>query len=199
MYTRERRRFRVCSLAFQSEEKKRGSFLCSSDMLIAIYFEIEFLLENGLLAEVVRRSHSSAPPSHNLEVKAFIGRFRCMIWEIRHWKTPPDHHLNCVIIPSLEWSVTRMIIKNSHFALVRKPSKSLVVSKAYVRTSRDAPSSPCLQTEILINTNNIFSISSSTQGSVKINYHKFPLWWLSGGPWLATQKNKSKRYHRVMR
>ena len=43
----------------------RGSFLCSSDMLIAIYFEIEFLLENGLSGGgggVVRRSHSSAPP-----------------------------------------------------------------------------------------------------------------------------------------
>ena len=31
----------------QSGEKKRGSFLCSSDMLIAISFVIEFLLENA--------------------------------------------------------------------------------------------------------------------------------------------------------
>ena len=36
-----------CGLAFQSGEKKRGSFLCSSDMLIAISFEIEFLFENA--------------------------------------------------------------------------------------------------------------------------------------------------------
>ena len=46
VYTRERRLRRVCGLAFQSREKKRGSFLCSFDMLIAISFEIEFLLEN---------------------------------------------------------------------------------------------------------------------------------------------------------
>ena len=34
---------RLCGLAFQSGEKKRGSFLCSSDMLIAISIEIAFL------------------------------------------------------------------------------------------------------------------------------------------------------------
>ena len=42
--------------------------------------------------------HVAPPPkSHNLEVKAFIRRFRCMIWEMGHWKTPPDHHVNCAI------------------------------------------------------------------------------------------------------
>ena len=145
MYTRERRLLRVRRLAFQSEEKKRGSFLCSSDMLIAIYFEIEFLLENGLsAAEVVRRSHSSAPPSHNLQVKAFIGRFRWVIWEIHHWKTPPDNHLNSAIP-----SVIRMIIWISHVALVWKPTKSLVISKPYMsKLSEMYPplGSPCLQT-----------------------------------------------------
>ena len=91
--------------AFQGREKKRGSFLCSSDMLIAISFEIEFLLENvRFISEVVRGSRSSTPPppkknNHNLEVKAFIQRFCCLIWEMRHWKTPPN--LNCVIQISL--------------------------------------------------------------------------------------------------
>ena len=37
--------YNICYMAF-CREKKRGSFLCSSDMLIAISFEIEFLLEN---------------------------------------------------------------------------------------------------------------------------------------------------------
>ena len=40
---------------------------------------------------------SPPPPNHNLEVKAFILRFRCVIWEMCHWKAPPDHHLNCAI------------------------------------------------------------------------------------------------------
>ena len=35
VYTRERRLRWVCGLVFQSRKKKRGSFLCSSDMLIA--------------------------------------------------------------------------------------------------------------------------------------------------------------------
>ena len=47
VYKRERRLLWVCGLALQSREKKRGSFLCSSDMLIAVSFEIEFLLENA--------------------------------------------------------------------------------------------------------------------------------------------------------
>ena len=42
VYTREKTRSRICSLAFQSGEKKHGFF----DMLIDISFEIEFLLEN---------------------------------------------------------------------------------------------------------------------------------------------------------
>ena len=46
VYTRERRFCRVCSLAFQSGEKKRGSLLCSDDMVIDISFEIEFLFGN---------------------------------------------------------------------------------------------------------------------------------------------------------
>ena len=37
------------------------------------------------------------PPNHNLEGKAFTRRFRCVIWEMRHWKTPLDHHLNCAL------------------------------------------------------------------------------------------------------
>ena len=85
----------TCGLALQSGEKKRGSYLCSSDMLRG----------QGI---------------------------RCVIWEMRHWKTPPDHHLNCAIqiayfaytrgkIPSFEWSITQMIIQIAHFALVWKP------------------------------------------------------------------------------
>ena len=42
------------------------------------------------------------PPNHNLEVNAFIRRFRCMIWEMCHWKTPQDQHFNFAIIISLE-------------------------------------------------------------------------------------------------
>ena len=56
VYTRERRVCRVCGLAFQSGEKKRGSFLCSSDMMIAISFEIEFLLENVRFTCICRSS-----------------------------------------------------------------------------------------------------------------------------------------------
>ena len=49
--TRERRLHRVCGLAFQSREKKRGLFF---DMLIDISLEIEFLSENVRLSvEVV--------------------------------------------------------------------------------------------------------------------------------------------------
>ena len=45
-----------------SGEKKRGSFLCSSDMLIAISIEIEFLLENvRFVSGSGRKSRSSAP------------------------------------------------------------------------------------------------------------------------------------------
>ena len=36
-----------CGLAFQSGQKKCGSFLCSSDRLIAISFERDFLLDNA--------------------------------------------------------------------------------------------------------------------------------------------------------
>ena len=46
VHTGERRLLWVCGLAFQSGEKECGSFLCSSEMLIAISFKIEFLLEN---------------------------------------------------------------------------------------------------------------------------------------------------------
>ena len=45
--TRESRLRRFCGLAFQSGDKKRGSFLCFSEVLIALSFEIEFLLENA--------------------------------------------------------------------------------------------------------------------------------------------------------
>ena len=84
----------------------------------------------GLSAEVVRRSR-------NLEVKAFIQQFRCMIWEMRHWNTPPDHHFNCAIQFSLhdanllhtgQNTVIRMIIQIAHYALVWKPSISAQVS-----------------------------------------------------------------------
>ena len=45
--THEREDFaEFARLAFQSGEKKRGLFRCSSDMLIDISFEKEFLLEN---------------------------------------------------------------------------------------------------------------------------------------------------------
>ena len=44
VYTREKTRSRICGLAFQSGEKKCGSFF---DMLIDISFEIKFLLENA--------------------------------------------------------------------------------------------------------------------------------------------------------
>ena len=47
---------RVCGLAFQSGEMKPSSFMFSSDMLIAILFEIEFLLEN---ARFIGGSHGS--------------------------------------------------------------------------------------------------------------------------------------------
>ena len=49
-------------------------------------------------AKVVRRSCSPPPPPPkkkiypNLKVKAFIRRFHCVIWEMRNWKTPLDHH-----------------------------------------------------------------------------------------------------------
>ena len=41
--------------------------------------------------------HRAPPPDNDLEVKAFIQQFSCMIWDLRHWKTPPDHHLNSAI------------------------------------------------------------------------------------------------------
>ena len=38
---------------------------------------------------------SSAPKKNDLEVKAFIQRFRCVICEMRNSKTPLDHDLRC--------------------------------------------------------------------------------------------------------
>ena len=76
VYTRERRLRGVCGLAFQSWEKERtGSFLWHADC----YFR--------------------PPPQITiiLEVKAFIQRFCCVIWEMRHWKKPLDQHLTCTI------------------------------------------------------------------------------------------------------
>ena len=61
VYTQEKRLRQVCGLAFQSREKKRGSLLCSSDMLIDISFEKIRKLMCGISAEVVRRSCYSAP------------------------------------------------------------------------------------------------------------------------------------------
>ena len=94
VYTRERRLCRDCGLAFQWGETKCGLFLCFSNMLIAISLEIEFYWKKcSISAEVVRRSRSSAP--NQLGVTAFIQWFRCVIWDMHHWKTPPDH--NCAI------------------------------------------------------------------------------------------------------
>ena len=128
VYTRERKLCRVCGLVFQSGEKKHGLFLCSSDMLIDISFEIWISIRK--CAVYLRRwleGHVAPPPNHNLEVKAFTLQFRCVIWEMCHWKTPPNRHLNyasrCKFaytwskIPSFELCVTRMIIQIAYLAL----------------------------------------------------------------------------------
>ena len=88
---------------------------------------------HGLSMEVVRRSVSSTPPpppkkkNHNLEVKAFIRQFRCVIGEMRHWKTPPDHHLNCAIhsqfiaqFNHLNCAIKQTWNLNSNYANLRK-------------------------------------------------------------------------------
>ena len=64
VHTRDTDFVKFAVLAFQSREKKRYLFLCSSDMLIAFSFVIEFLLEmHGLSVEVVRRSHTCSAVS----------------------------------------------------------------------------------------------------------------------------------------
>ena len=57
--TRERRFRWVCGLAFQNGEKKRGSFLCSSDMLIAISFEIRKCV---VYRRKLSEGHVATPP-----------------------------------------------------------------------------------------------------------------------------------------
>ena len=136
VYTWERKLCGVCGLAFQSREKKCGLFLWSSDRLIDISFEIDFILENWWFIGGSGFTYI-CPPNHNLEVKAFTQRFRCVIWEMRYWKTPPDHHLNCAIQITLRdcvhigqntvirMTVTRRIILFACiFALMRKHSLS---------------------------------------------------------------------------
>ena len=67
IHERELRLLWVCNLAVQSGEKKCGSFLCSSDMLIAISFEIKIYISK---CAVYRRKwlegHVASPPNHNL-------------------------------------------------------------------------------------------------------------------------------------
>ena len=46
--------------------------------------------------------HVAPPPKSQFSSQGIhIQRFCFMIWEMRHWKTPPDHHLNCAIYAKL--------------------------------------------------------------------------------------------------
>ena len=136
VYTRERRLLWVCSLAFQSGEKKRGLNLWFSDMLIAISSEIwEFLLEN---AQLIGRSGYTVtqlrPQNHNSEVKAFIQWFCSVIWEMRHWKTPPDRHLNCAIQITLCDANLRT---HGPKTVIRMIRNSNIVLYSHVKTLKD--------------------------------------------------------------
>ena len=90
MYTREKTQSWICGLAFQSGEKKRGPFFSHADW--------NFIWDRISIRKcaVYRRKWLGhvAPPSKS----QFRGQgIHTAIWEMHHWKTPPDHHLNCAI------------------------------------------------------------------------------------------------------
>ena len=82
--------------------------------------------------------------NHDLEVRAFIQWFRCVICEMRNWKTPLDRHLKCafqITHRDVIWRTHgqkyrlsnfnskcafRIKIQNTHFAVVWKQSKRIL-------------------------------------------------------------------------
>ena len=90
-------RDRIWGFAFQSGRRCLGTlpwikharssyFLC---FIWIVHMQCAVYIRKWLEGRV------APPPNHNLEVKAFIRRFCCVIWEKRNWKTPLDRHLNC--------------------------------------------------------------------------------------------------------
>ena len=66
--------------------------------------------------------HLAPPPNHDLEVRAFIQWFRCVICEMRNLKTPRDRHLKWRIamyfgVHTVQNTVFRILIQNAHFEL----------------------------------------------------------------------------------
>ena len=139
-------RDRICGLAFQSGRRwvARIWVPCQSNMhgarvsCASVHMQHMVYRQKWLEGHV----HVAPPPNHNFEVKAFLRRFCCVIWEICHWKTPPDRQLcnsyytswcNFAYtrskIPSFEWHsncAIRMIIQIAHFALMWKQSMNLL-------------------------------------------------------------------------
>ena len=75
VHTREKTLHWVCGLAFQSGEKKRGSF--GSDMLIAICDRI-------LIRRKWLEVHVALPPKSKFRGQGI--HICCVIWEMCHWK-----------------------------------------------------------------------------------------------------------------
>ena len=98
---------RICGLAFQSGRRcvARVWVPCQSNMHEARVSSASVHMKRAVYGRMWFEGHVAPPPpkkkkkkkNYDLEVKAFIRQFRCIIWEMRHWKSPPDHHLNFAI------------------------------------------------------------------------------------------------------
>ena len=71
MYTREKTRSHICDFAFQSGEKKHGSFFY---MLSDISFEIS-IRKCAVYRRKWLEGHVAPPSNYNFEVEVFIQRF----------------------------------------------------------------------------------------------------------------------------
>ena len=86
------------SLRFSNSRAGRRSMARILTCWLIFHLRFSVTKVCGFLAEGhVAPPTPPPPPNHELKVKEFILQFCCGIWEMRHWKTPPDRHLNCAI------------------------------------------------------------------------------------------------------
>ena len=77
---------RIWGLAFQSG--RRNVWVPCQSTCIELAFPVASVhMQRTVYRQKWLEGHVAPPPNHNLEVKAFIQRFCCVIWEMRNWKT----------------------------------------------------------------------------------------------------------------
>ena len=107
-----------------SSGRRMSGYPANQTCMELVFPVLLYIMQRAVYRRKWLEGHST--PNHDLEVRAFIQWFCCVICEMRNWKTPLDRHLKCafqITHPGVIWRThgpkycLSNLIQNAHFEL----------------------------------------------------------------------------------